>query len=85
MLLFERINNARKEYLYDGLNTSLNNKVFKRSWNNSKFNFTTHYGSSIAQTLQSVGDKKGGRDYSQYIYMKRAAYGNEYVGNKIIT
>lgn len=70
---------ARREYLYNGSNTSRNDKIFVRSIN--KLNFLRENGTRIAQTLRAPGDYVGGRDYSQYVSLKSASRGNGFVGN----
>jgi hypothetical protein len=75
----EKVNSARREYLYNGPETSISNKIFNNSI--SKF-FSKESGTQIAQTLRGQGDYIGGRDHSQYTRLKRASSGNSYSGNK---
>lgn len=70
-------NSARREYLYDGPKTALNNKIFVGSI--SKLNFTSANGTYISQTLRAPGDYVGGRDCSLYTHLKRASFGNSYL------
>lgn len=75
------VNKARSEYLYDGEKIPLYNKVFVRSFYKS-MGLSKLNGTLIAQTLRAPGDYIGGRDSSQYINIKRAGYGNAFVGNR---
>lgn len=68
------VNKARSEYLHDGERVPIFNKVFIKSFNTMGF--------YISNTLRYPGDKVGGRDTSQYIYLKKAANGNSFVGNR---
>lgn len=75
------VNKARNELLYNSENTAINNNIFVRSY------FKPTNGAEInnikpALTLRAPGDKKGGRDSSQHIRIKKASYGNAYIGNK---
>jgi hypothetical protein len=76
----EKVNSARREYLYNGLETSISNTIFNNSI--SKTNVSNGSGSQLAKTIRAPGDYIGGRDYSQYTRLKRASSGNSYSGNK---
>jgi len=75
----ENVNAPRSEYLYDGNRTSLYNRVFVRSLYTPPSRTAPNpraNGTRVGQTLRAPGDKKGGRDASQYVTIKKGVSGN---------
>lgn len=66
-----QLNYLRKDRLHNNEDVYLNNKISRRAL----FNQTFTQGTRISNTLKSQGDKKGARDVSQYLRLKRGVFG----------
>lgn len=66
------LNHLRKDPLYNGNDVYLNNKISLRSL----FKGEQVQGTLLSNTLNSIGDKKGSRDMSQYLRLKRGILGS---------